>query len=83
MTGVVGISLENAVGRRVVSSGIHGIRASLVQGRRESDIASHEASDGDLRHDDDGFLSATLLIVLAFPPQFQFPRLIRRVKERE
>lgn len=50
VTSVVGVSLQDTVGGRVVTSGIHGVRASLVEGGREPHIARSEAGDCDFRH---------------------------------
>ena len=50
MTRELRICLEDAVGRRVIACGIHGIGASLIQGRREPDVPGGPASDCDLGH---------------------------------
>lgn len=50
MASELGVGLEDAVGGRVVTSSVHGIRAGLVERCREPDIASGPPSDGDLRH---------------------------------
>ena len=47
----LGVGLEDAVGGRVVSRGVHGVGARLVEGGGEAHIARGPAGDGDLgRH---------------------------------
>ena len=50
MAGVGGVGLENAVGGRVVASGVHGIRTRLVQRGGKPDIPGGPAGDGDFGH---------------------------------
>jgi len=58
------IRLEDAVRGRVITSGVHGIGASLVQRRGEAHIACGPAGDGDIISHGDGvfvFLSPPFL----------------------
>ena len=50
MTCEIRIGLQNAVGGGIISRCVHSIRASFVEGGRESHISCGEASDGDFRH---------------------------------
>ncbi len=43
--------LQNAVRGGVVTSGVHGVGAGLVQGRRKPHIARGPTGDGDFGHD--------------------------------
>lgn len=50
MAGVRRVSLENAVGGRVIAGCVHGVRAGLVERGGEPDIPGGEAGDGDFGH---------------------------------
>jgi len=46
----IGVGLQDAVCGRVVTGGVHGVGAGLVEGCWESHIASVPASDSDFCH---------------------------------
>ena len=63
MASVVRVGLENAVGRGVVSSSVHSIGTSSVEGGRKANIASLPACDCDFTHDC-GILYVSFLVQL-------------------
>lgn len=50
VTGILRISLENTVCCRIITSGVHGIGASLVERSWKPDIASRPVGNSNFRH---------------------------------